>query len=137
MDIAVFIDGDLDANTAGLHSATAGDLITLQFLSPNGSLDGAAFTSFLQIIPTGFPPLPNAILPVHFGPALPTAILVDGLSQIGGLFVPAIGLYQVSGLLPPFLGGSGSSLLVNCVVIDLGINPFNLGVANGQQIDIQ
>ena len=135
--INVGINGAADTPVTNVHSVAVSDLLTIQYASPGGTLNGAPFLSFLQVFPTGTTIPQEPVLGVYFSGAFSGSIIVDGLTNPFAVLNPALGAYFLVGTLPPTLAGTNTSFLVNLLTLDNGFPPFNLGIADAHEFQIQ
>ncbi|MCB1282301.1 MAG: CHRD domain-containing protein [Salinibacterium sp.] len=139
--ISIFINGAPSTPANNVHSAAAGDLVSMRFLSPGGSLDGTPFLGLAQLFTTGMPTAPlllpgDAVASVYLDLAGPITVLANGLANPGTLFSPVLGSYTVVGFLPPALSGLNLSTMIVNLASDPGFNPVNLGVADSHEIQV-
>ncbi|MCA9320129.1 MAG: hypothetical protein KDB53_05315 [Planctomycetes bacterium] len=138
----VSINGVPSQATSNVHLATGGDVLTLHFESPLGTLNGQGFVALIQSFATGQTPAPlllgatDPVPSVYLDLAQPIGILVNGLYPTPPVFlVPVLGAWSYVGALPPILSGQGQSFMVEIIVHDLGRNAVNLG--NSPSVEIR
>ena len=66
-----------------------------------------------------------------------STILADGFSFPDSLLNPVLGGYALTGYIPPVLTGTGTSFLMNLMVIDVNYPPFDFGIADAHEFVIQ
>lgn len=133
---AVAVNGVAQPATPGVHLVSGGDVVVFTFTSPGATLSNQPFLAFWQLFATGTPPPPDPTLGLFFDAALITGIIADGFSNPAQVFNPLLDGFIAGGPIPPVLSGTMSSVLVNCVTIDLTIVPFNFGIADAHEIRI-
>ncbi len=140
----VTVNGVLDTNSTRVIPVNALDIIGLHYHSPLGGTDGQYFSALYQLV-AGGTPLVSAVVPGETppggfwldvggtNPGALTAIVpfIDGLG-LGGpsLLMPLLlpGGYDHGFVLPALLSGLGTSLLIQAVIADPGLNGLNLGI---------
>lgn len=140
-DMKIFIDGSPDVQPTKVHNINAGQLLGISYESPLGTLDGTPFLSLIQLFNTGAPPTPTTLAgdpapSVYYSALLPSAVLADGLSNPGALFLPRMSMYSLTGGIPLFLSGSGKSLMLSTFTID-SILPSGFGSTDAHEFIVQ
>ena len=142
--IFVRVNGAVSSPIIGVHNVLSGDLISLQFGSENGTLDGTPFLAFGQLFATGAVPggvlIPGDTMgPVIFDQTAPVYVIFDGLSAPLSLFAPVLGFTELNFVVPVTLNGMGQSIVVVCLAQpDPGVpNTFMLGNAPAQELIVQ
>ena len=138
-EIRVSINDTASASSTGKHNVTSGDLVTLRFISPGGTLVGEGFLGTVQLLGSG------ALLPIpvpgvgdfwlDVSPSTPSILLFDGLPGTSNP-LPSVLNGRVDFVVPPQLFASGLSLYGSLIVNDPtnpgGALPF--GVADTQEL---
>ncbi len=138
-DLELSINGMLDQSNSGVHTALAGDALTLRFFSPNGTLDLQPFAAMLQLVPTGTFLFPQVVPgdPPGGGFWLDTTqafLIVNGFAPVPLAPVLLPGGFVYGGVIPVVLGGMNMSLMLQFVCVDPGRNSFNLGIATAREV---
>ncbi|MEZ6196258.1 MAG: L-type lectin-domain containing protein [Planctomycetota bacterium] len=139
--IELSLNGALSAGAAGQHVVQSTDLMSFRMFSPAGSLDGQPFALVATAYGTGMPPAGLSLLPgdpanVWIDPTN-AFILLDGLSPTTP-FIPTLvpgGFNWGPFPVPAGLSGLGVSISAQLFALAPGLNPVNIGVSDG--LDLQ
>jgi hypothetical protein len=140
--IEVLIDGRSSSNTS-IHAVTVDDVVTLNFVSPGGTRDGALLAVVAQVFNSGTPapallldgldPAPSVYLDLM----APISVVLDGLNPSPGvIFAPVVGSQSFSALVPANLAGMGMSVMVEAFCADPALNGVGLGNAPSAELRI-
>ncbi len=146
----ISVNGSSLNDPTGVHAGLAVfDWVNIWFTSPGGTTELQPFSAFYQIYgagaslsvksipgdPTGTGWwLDDGVSPPNPGGLTPTVVFIDGLQLlIGGQVIPPV-LPQTFGFnysfqIPPVL--SGLDLHLQALIIEPGLNSWNLGISNG------
>lgn len=138
-EIRISINDSASTSTNGRHNVTAGDMVTMRFISPGGTLVGEGFLGTVQLFGTGaLNPIPVPGVGnfwFDLSPTTATALLFDGLPGTMNP-LPSVLNGRVDFIVPPQLFASSLSLYGSMLVNDAtnpgGSLPF--GVADTQEL---
>ena len=142
--IDVRVNGLTPSSQDGVFGVTIGDLISMRYFSPAGTLVNAPFLAAFEVIASSvvLPPvtLPgDPIASVWLSPAIAVVIL-DGFSHPGQPFSPTLiagGLTLGPFNLPAFMAGGNTSIVIQAYSLEPGINAVNLGTSIGYRMLVQ
>ena len=138
------VNGVPSLDTSKVLTVNALDLIGLHFHSPGGGTDNQFFSAFYQVVTTGSL-LSSAVIPgetppggfwLDLGGTNPGTLtgvvpFIDGIGLGGGAFLqpllPPTG-YDYGFVIPSILAGANTSLLLQALVVETGLNGLNLGI---------
>ncbi len=142
--LQVSINGSVHNAGNNVHPIAGGDNVSFNCSTPLGGLTGGQFILAFYVFSTGSPA--NAVqLPGDAGASIwlvpsMSGIIVDGFSNPTALFSPTLSTWGFNYGpvdIPAWIAGTGTSIMLQVITNDIGINSVNIGAADAHELEIQ
>ena len=141
--LEIRINGSVHNAGNNVHPIAGGDDVSFNCSTPLGGLNGGQFILAFYTFTTSSPAAPltlpgDAAAAIWLAPSV-SGVIVDGFSSAGALFAPTLSTYGFnygSVAIPAAMTGTGTSIMLQIVTSDVGINAVNIGAADAHELEI-
>ena len=142
--LTISINGSVHNAGNNVHPIGAGDNVSFNCSTPLGGLNNGMFILAFYPFTTGSPAAPvqlpgDAAAAVWLAPSL-SGIIVDGFSNPTALFAPSLSTWGFNYgpvNIPASMGATGTSIMLQVITLDAGLNSVNIGAADAHELEIQ